>query len=201
VANAEPVWSDEGDTEADAQRVEVTEAVKVAEGVAQAVPEVDAEGDREGLKVKESEAVALCAVENDTPDVTVTPNEALTVVEGDGATVAVWLAELVEPADGVAGTEGVPTPEADLSGVPVAVLHALSEPVCDAESVNELEGEGVMVTESVATAVPEGVPLPVMVPDVDTTAVPVRRGEAEEESVGDLEPTEVTLADSEALPD
>jgi hypothetical protein len=39
------------------------------------------------------------------------------------------------------------------------------------------------------------------VPDVDTTAVPVRRGEAEEESVGDLEPTEVTLADSEELPD
>ena len=197
---AEPVKSEEGDTELLAQRVEVTEEVKVADCVAQAVPDADAEGDRDGLRVKDSDAVPLNAVEGDAPGVTVAPIEALTETDADGHTVAVEPAEAEDPDEDVGGTVGVTTAERDARVVPEIVPHALGEPECEEESVNELEGEGVMVAESVATAVPVGVPVSLTVPEVEPTALRVDRVEAEEEMVGDTEFPAVTLADSEELP-
>jgi len=200
VPAAVPVKSPVGDTELLAHVETVTEAEKVADAVAQAVPDTEGEGDREGLREKDSDGVPLLAPVNVAPVVAVKPMEALTVVDGNGQAVAVWLGVPEGPEEGVGGTVGVGRALLDSRVVPDSLPHALGEAVCVGDSVKELEGEDVMVPESVATAVPLAVPDGVMVPEVEATAVPVKRGEEVDETVGDAELPAVTLGLVEALP-
>ncbi len=182
---ADPVNALEGDTELLAHGEEVGGPVKVAEGVTLVLPETEEEGEREGLWVNESDPVPLAGVEGDASDEAVTRMDALTDTEEDGHTVAELLAEREEPADDEGGMVGVGTEEGDAGGVLEWLPHTLVELVCEEDSVYELDGEGVMVAESVETPEPEGVLVGVMVPDVDVIEVPVPLGEDEEEMVGE----------------